>query len=171
MVGWINHEHGYIAGLSKWYEAHHIPAGAYLRLERTKKAGVIMIDIEPRRMRREWVRVASIEDDRIVFGMQKRPISCEYDELMVVDHVDPEEIDAFAVKVQEEGIPLSRIVRNVVPELVKLNPAGTVHAKTVYSAVNMVRRCPPGPVFAILSRDAAYALEGDGVISYDETAE
>jgi len=38
-----------------------------------------------------------------------------------------------------------------------------VHAKTVYSAVNLVRRCPPGPIFAILTSDARIQEIGGGL--------
>jgi hypothetical protein len=31
-----------------------------------------------------------------------------------------------------------------------MTPQRTVHAKTIYSAVNVLRRCPPGPIFATL---------------------
>ena len=31
-----------------------------------------------------------------------------------------------------------------------IDPHSTVHAKTIYSAVQMLRRTPPGPVFAEL---------------------
>lgn len=169
MPAWVNHEHGYVAGLSDWYHHHQIPTGAFLRLERTKKPAIVIIDFEPRRMRREWVRVANVQDGRISFGMQKRPISCDYDDLMAVDHMDAAQIDAFSERLQEERRPLADIVRDVVPELVKLSPAGMVHARTIYSAVNMFRRCPPGPVFALLSVEPCYVNEGKGLWSFDES--
>ena len=169
IVGWINHQGRYIAGLSEWYRRSQMPAGAYLRLERTKKPGVVLINFEPRRLRREWVRVASVSAGALSFGLQKRPISCDYDELMAVDHADARQIDEFANQLLAERRPLSKIVREVVRCLVGLNPSGTVHAKTVYSAVNVVRRCPPGAIFAILSSDPAYVDEGEGLWAYHET--
>ena len=47
------------------------------------------------------------------------------------------------------------------PELAKLSPQTTVHSKTVYSAVNVVRRCPPGPVFAELVRQPCFVSMGE----------
>jgi len=120
------------------------------------------------------VRVAGVSHDTITFSLQKRPISCEYDEMMAVDHADARqmtELDALAEKIREERRPLGVILSEVVPELVKLSPAGTVHAKTVYSAVNVVRRCPPGAVFAILSSDPRYVNVGNGLWAYDEPRE
>jgi len=174
MIGWVNHEGGYVVGLADWYHRYQIPAGAYIRLERTKRPTVVIVNFEPRRLRREWVRVAGVSHDTITFSLQKRPISCEYDEMMAVDHADARqmtELDALAEKIREERRPLGVILSEVVPELVKLSPAGTVHAKTVYSAVNVVRRCPPGAVFAILSSDPRYVNVGNGLWAYDEPRE
>jgi hypothetical protein len=42
-----------------------------------------------------------------------------------------------------------------------LSPQNTVHAKTIYSAVNMVRRCPPGPIFAELVRQPCFISMGE----------
>jgi hypothetical protein len=50
----------------------------------------------------------------------------------------------------------------LVPELVALNPQGTVHAKTVYSAANMLRRCAPGPVFFALISNRKFRDVGGG---------
>ncbi len=51
------------------------------------------------------------------------------------------------------------------PELTKLNPNGTVHAKSVYSAVNIVRRCPPGPIFHALISNPNFRDAGNGLFA------
>jgi len=169
MVGWMNHEYGYVAGLGEWYKRHQLPAGARIRVERTKNPTVFVVDFQPRRMRREWVPVAGADSGSITFSMQKRPIACEYDEQMTMDHATPEQVDGLASQLRQEGRPLASIVREVVPELLKLSPAGKVHAKTVYSAVNVFMRTPPGPVFATLAGDPVFVDEGDGNWSIDES--
>jgi hypothetical protein len=35
-------------------------------------------------------------------------------------------------------------------ELSKLNPQGHIHAQELYSAVNLVKRCPPSPIVELL---------------------
>ncbi|MCD4686364.1 MAG: hypothetical protein K8S97_10545, partial [Anaerolineae bacterium] len=45
---------------------------------------------------------------------------------------------------------LTDTMRHLLGELARLTPQRTVHAKTLYSAVNALRRCPPGPIFATL---------------------
>jgi hypothetical protein len=37
-----------------------------------------------------------------------------------------------------------------------------VHAKTVYSAVNIVRRCAPGPIFYLLISNLRFRDVGGG---------
>ena len=49
----------------------------------------------------------------------------------------------------------------IFPELVKLSPQGTVHAASLYSAVNMLVRTPPGPVLAELVASDLYSPIGD----------
>ena len=51
------------------------------------------------------------------------------------------------------------------PELTKLNPQGTVHAKSVYSAVNIIRRCPPGPIFYMLISNRRFRDAGGGLFA------
>jgi len=49
------------------------------------------------------------------------------------------------------AMPLAQLVFEVFSDLAGLS--GSVHAKTVYSAVNVVRRVTPEPVFAALASD------------------
>jgi hypothetical protein len=46
-------------------------------------------------------------------------------------------------------------------ELVKLNVQGHVHAQELYSALNILRRCPPGPLLAYLTTKSDYKHVGD----------
>jgi hypothetical protein len=55
----------------------------------------------------------------------------------------------------------------IMPELVKLSPQGTVHAKTIYSAVNILKRMPPGPIFALLSTESCFVQMGGGYWTFD----
>jgi hypothetical protein len=43
-----------------------------------------------------------------------------------------------------------------------LSTQGTVHIKTIYSAVNMLRRSAPGPVFAAMITSPRFQAVGAG---------
>ncbi|MDH7485394.1 MAG: hypothetical protein QHJ81_03865 [Anaerolineae bacterium] len=158
----VVYERRYVVGLGDWFEQHNVPVGAYIVLERGKEPGEVVVDIRPRRMRREWMRLGRVEADQLVFEMRKLPVSCEYDELMVMDALDPVAVDDLREKLSWRDVPLATLLDRLLPELLKLSPEGKVHSKTVYSAVNMVRRCPPGPIFATLLSSRRYRHVGDG---------
>jgi hypothetical protein len=161
--GWVVHEHNYVFGLEEWYAANEVPAGSYLKLERTGEPGRVSLDLIPRRMQREWTRMVAMDQGgELFFSMQKRPIACEYDELCLIDEPDREVGDALRVREQELERPLREVVRDVYLELAKLNPSVTVHGKTLYTAVNVLRRCPPGLVFATLFGVRGFITTGDG---------
>jgi hypothetical protein len=159
--GWVVREQRFVFGLDKWYQSNELPVGAYIELRRGSEPGVVEIDFQRRRPTREWVRVATPREGRLTFEMRKRLIGCHYDELMVVATEDPTTVDQVWVEAEEKGYPVTQIMYDVFPELAKLNPQGTVHAKTLYSAMNIVRRLPPAPIFAVLMQDMAFLPVGD----------
>jgi len=161
-TAWVVYDGRYIVGLMPWFKEHKVPVGAYIILQRGQEPGEIVVDIRPRRMRREWARLARVDEDQLVFEMRKMPIACEYDELMVVDALDAAAVEDLRQALRQEDMPLTELLDQVIPELLKLSPDGKVHAQTVYSAVNMVRRCPPGPIFAALSSSKLYQPEEGG---------
>lgn len=165
--GWVVYPYRYVYGLGEWYDRHELLAGALVRLERTDDPYTVAIDFIPRRMRGEWVRVATLDESgQVVFEMKKRPVAFEYDELMVVDEEEPGEL----LKASLRDRSLTEVVLALFPELAKLNPQGTVHGKTLYSAVNMVRRCPPGPIFVELLRQPYFISVGNGYWKLDAEA-
>ncbi|MGQ9567185.1 MAG: hypothetical protein ACUVXH_03325 [Anaerolineae bacterium] len=161
--GWVVHEHRYVYGLKEWYAQKQIPVGGLVTLERTANPFVLVLGYQPRRMKRQWVRTAKVEGDRLTFAMLKQPIYCELDDLMCIWTDEPEAVDALWALHQERRTPLAEIVREVFMELAGLSPEGTVHAKTLYSAVNLVRRCPPGPLFVELVTNSAFRSVAPGL--------
>jgi hypothetical protein len=162
MTAWVVHQYKYVFGLDKWYEEYHIPVGAYIKVGQTKDPLTFIVDYEPRRMKREWIRVAKVVEGKLTFEMQKQPIGCQYDEPMIVGEDKPSEVDSFWVATEETEKPIFELICEIFPELAKLSPQGTVHAKTLYSAINVVRRCPPGPIFAELCTQDCFNSVGGG---------
>jgi hypothetical protein len=81
---------------------------------------------------------------------------------MVVEPLDAAAVDDLRQTPRWAGMALEELMNVLFPELLKLNPDGRVHAKTVYSALNLVRRSPPGPIFAALLDSQQYQAVGDG---------
>jgi hypothetical protein len=161
-VCWVVRDSRYVVGFGDWFEEHKVPVGAYVVLERGQEPDTVVVDIRPRRMRREWTRMARVDGNQLVFEMRKAPIACEYDELMVVDALDPAAVEDLGRTMERSDLSLDKLLNQVFLELLKLSPDGRVHAKTLYSAVNLVRRSPPGPVFAALLSSKRYQPMGDG---------
>jgi hypothetical protein len=161
MPGWVVREKRYIYGLEEWYQSHDIPVGAYLELKQGKASGTVIIRPRRHRSRREWVRVALPIDGHLTFEMRKELITCDYDELMIVTEEDRDEMEKVKNRAQEQALSLEQLVAEVFPELAKLSPQGTVHAATLYSAINVIRRTPPGPLLAELSTNNTYVPVGD----------
>ena len=57
--------------------------------------------------------------------------------------------------------PNRKVIVNTVRELAKLNPQNHVHASELYAAVNVVMRCPPGPMLALLASRPWFIHVGD----------
>ncbi len=168
MQGWVVHEGAYVYGLEDWYNRHELPVGVFIKLERTRDPRVITVDFEARRLKRLWGAVATVQGKNLLFQNRKLPISCEYDELLAVGEEDPQAIDRVRDAAQARGESLLQVMVRIMPELIKLSPQGTVHAKTIYSAVNVLRRNPPGPIFALLSTEACFVAMGGGYWTFDE---
>jgi hypothetical protein len=161
MPGWVVREGRYVYGLKEWYEARNIPVGAYLELKRDKEPERIIIQPRSLRSRREWVRVALPLERRLTFEVRKELIACEYDELTIVTEEDPEAVNKVRARAREQALSLGQLTAEIFPELAKLSPQGTVHAATLYSAVNIVTRTPPGPLLAELVTSDTYVPVGD----------
>lgn len=161
MPGWVVREGRFVSGLADWYERYDIPVGAYVEIQRAREPGVVMVRRRPTRPRREWVRVATVVDGRLTFEMTRHLLSCEYDELMVIATADFAALDAVGERVVRNRRSVTEVIAEVFPELAKLSPQGAVHAATLYSAVNVALRVPPGPLMAALVSDERYESVGD----------
>jgi len=160
---WVVFSGRYIAGLRAWYEGHKLPAGAFITLERRGDSGEVVVDFRPKRMRREWTRWAQVVGDRLDVQVRKQEVACEYDELVIIGDDQSAEIRGLRALSAYAEAPLADLVYQIVSDLAGLSQGGSVHAKTIYSTVNVVRRCPPGPIFAVLATDARLESVGDNL--------
>lgn len=165
--GWIVQEGRYIYGLSDWYEQNGIPIGGFVHLQPGPESGVLILGYDRRRAQREWVRLATVVDNRIQFELMKRSISCGYDDLLVVGTDVTAAIDALWRRAMNNQRTIASLLAELFVPLAELTPQNAVHAKTLYSAMNMLRRVPPGPLFAELVKHPAFQPVGDHYWQFD----
>lgn len=164
---WVVQSGRYIYGLDEWYKENEIAVGAYIYLKPGPNPDTILLNYDRRRPQREWVRLASVSDNRIRFELKRRSVGCGYDDLMIVGTDVVGAVDALWRRAKKQQRSVASLLAEVFPELANLTPQNTVHAKTLYSAVNMLRRVPPGPIFAELVRHPAFQPVGDHYWRFD----
>ncbi len=153
-----------MAGLRPWFDQHKLPAGAYIVLERREDPSEIVVDFRPKRMRREWMRMAQVVDEnRLDFQMRKQAVSCEYDEQVIIGVEDNDAVQQTA--------PGQRIYRDMpapparVPDLSgpgRVEPAGQCARQDGLQRRQRRSPVPPGPIFAAMIADKRIQAAGDG---------
>jgi len=167
IVAWVVQQDRYIYGLSDWYDQHEIPIGGFVHLRPGPAPGILSLGYDRRRKKREWIRLATAVDKRIQFELKRRSVGCGFDDLMVVGTDTTAAIDALWRRAGANQRTVASLLAEIFPQLAELNPQNTVHAKTLYSAINMLRRVPPGPLFAELVRHPAFHPVGDHYWQFD----
>lgn len=160
--GWVVRNHRYVFGLREWYASKHVIPGARIHLSRGAQPDEVIIRVESRRPMREWIRTVRVQDERhLQIELENRPVAVGFDERMAFLVPDVEALDALWQRVQEEKRPLEDLVVHITRTLSQLTPQSQVHAVEVYAAVNLIRRVPPGPVFALLVSRPWFTYIGD----------
>lgn len=166
-AGYAVREGSYIAGLANWFAARKLSPGAYITLKRGSDPLTMWIEYQPQRERGLWVRVARSTAGQLTFAQEKRPIAHKADEEMLIVIGDPAGLDVAAQRAREQA-SLTSLLEEIFPELAKLSGAGRVHAKTLYSAVNLVRRAGPRAVMYALTQSRALSSVGGGYFVLNE---
>ena len=167
IVVWVVQEHRAIYGLKEWYDKNELPIGGFVHLETGPEPDVLKIGYDRRRPKKEWVRLATVSNNHIKFEHLRRAVGCGYDDLLIVGTDVVAAIDALWRRAAANQRSIASLLAEIFPELARLNPQNTVHAKTLYSAINMLRRLPPGPVFAELVSHPAFQPVGDHYWRFD----
>jgi hypothetical protein len=118
----------------------------------------VIVEVKSQRSSKDWVRTVMVgKDGGFVFAMLKQPITAEFNDRMAIHVPDFKSLDP----VWEKKRPFEDLVLLVMRELTKSNPQGHVHAQELYAAVNLVRRVPPAPLFALLATNPGFKHVGD----------
>ena len=113
--GWVVREGRYVYGLEEWYKKYEMPVGGTITVKRGEAPEEVVVKIARRKLAREWLRTAAIADGKISFAMQKRPITTDYDELMIVSLDNFNVFDEAWKKMERQ--PFAKIVADVFREL------------------------------------------------------
>lgn len=167
--GWVVRPGRYVFGLAEWYRQYAVPVGGTLTVKKGDVPGEVIVKIARRKPIREWVRSVTVHDGRISFTMQKRPVSVEYDEQMIVAADNLSVVDQVWQRLDERKVPLEKIVADMFRELAKLTTQSAVHARSLYSAVNVIRRVTPGAIFSELVTRPYYVHVGDAYWRFDNS--
>jgi hypothetical protein len=158
MPGWVVREHGYVFGLREWYKANDLMPGSLVRVQRGENLGEVIIEAKPYRAK-DWVRTVIVgTDGGLVFAMLKQSISAEFNDRMAFAISNLEAVEQIWLQNKR---PFEKLVADMIREMSKLTPQGHVHAQELYSAVNIVRRVPPAPLFALLASRPEFIHVGD----------
>lgn len=168
--GWVVRKNHYVYGLQDWYKSHALMPGSLIRVKRGRNPGEVIVQCDSQRGTREWVRTVLVgSDGGIVFAVLKQIVTAAYDDRMAIAIPDPDGLDVAWKQIQKDHIPFEKIVVNTVRDLAKLNPQSHVHASELYAAVNIIRRCPPGPILALLASRPWFIHVGDLHYRFDDS--
>jgi hypothetical protein len=163
--GWVVRSGRYVYGLAEWYEKHGASAGVYVDLVRSDEPGVIEVNLRATRAkRREWLRTVTTESGQVLFEVTRIPVMCEFDELATVAVPDSDAVDALAQQLHR--VSLEALLEQIFNGLAGLSLQRAVHAMTLYSVLNLLRRVPPAPMLAVLATSSRYVSLGDNYWAY-----
>ncbi len=168
--GWVVREKRYIYGLTEWYRKYTLIPGSVVMIQRSDRPGEVILRAGARRPTRDWMRTVLVgSDGGVVYAMLKQPISSTVDDRMAISVPDVEAVDEIWQQPQKSSSSLEKLVIQTVRELARLNPQSHVHTSELYAAINIVRRCPPGPIMALLATRPSFIHVGDLHYRYSET--
>jgi len=155
---WAVLEHGYVFGLRNWYKNLQLIPGSLVSVRRGQKPGEVVVEAKTQRSSKDWVRTLIVgADGGLVFAMLKQAITAEFNERMAIYVSDFKALDPL----WEKKRSFEDLVVSVMREMTKFTPQGHVHAQELYAAVNLVRRVPPAPLFALLASQPRFVHVGD----------
>jgi hypothetical protein len=168
--GWVVREKRYVFGLKDWYTERGLMPGSIIHVRRSDQPGEVIVQTDSRRSSREWIRTVLVgSDGGLVFAMLKQIVTANFDERMAIAVPDEKALDLIWQQMQKDRPPFEKVVVNIMRELAKLNPQSHVHASELYAAINIVRRCPPGPLLALLASRSWFVHVGDLHFRFGET--
>ena len=172
-AGWVVLKEKYIFGLKQWYEDKGLMPGSIIWIKKGENQGEIIIKAESHRSTKEWVRTALIgADGGVVYATLKQHVYAAFDERMMIHMPDEFSTLVEAWEKHKKSEPMfEQVIVDTLRELAKLNPQSHVHARELYSAMNLVMRVPPGPILAMLASRPWFVHVGDLHFRFDDSTD
>jgi len=171
MPGWVMRDNHYVSGLRDWFKVQELMPGSLIRVRRAEQPGEVIVTAQTHRANREWMRTVIVAaDGGLVFALLKQMVSADFNERMALVVSDVDAVDQIWAQMAKSRQPFEALVTKIMRELTKDNLQGHVHAQELYSAVNIFRRCPPAPLFALLATRPCFTHVGDLHFRLDESA-
>lgn len=149
--GWVVRPLQYVYGLREWYLSQGLIAGSLVHVERGEQPGEVIVKADKKRTSKEWIRTAMIgSDGGVVFSMLRHNSSAVIDERMGIVVSNLETLDELWEHSNKQRANLAQTLKLVMREMAKLSPQSHVHAQELYAGINILRRCPPGAILAVL---------------------
>lgn len=168
--GWVVRPFGYVYGLENWYKEKELIPGSIINIETSSEPGTIFIQVQKRRSNREWMKTVLVgADGGIVIALLKQPVSAGFQEQMAIVVPDVSAIDLIWKARSTKVRTIKADVLKMVQELSKLNAQRHVHFTELYSAVNLLRRCPPTPILEVLFSEPEFSHVGDQYFHLNES--
>ena len=169
---WVVPGERYVCGLGDWYASVGMCVGGQVDVTPADEELTFVLSATPTRSRRsEWIRSVSVVEDRLVLQMQRANVAVRCDRNMLIHVPDRGAVLGLMEHARDIQLPLRTLVRDAFAELAKLSSRGVVHAKSIYSMANLLRRTSSVSVFAELTHNACYDPVGDGSWAYDPAFE
>lgn len=160
--GWVVREQSYVYGLEEWYDTHGVIPGSIIHVRSGKVPGEVIVYVDNKRPSRDWIRTLLVgSDGGTVYAMLKQTVATPVDDRMAIAIPDKKALDPNWQKPLRDQPPFEKLVVNSVRDLARLNPQSHVHFTELYSAINVTRRVPPGPIMALLATRPWFIHVGD----------
>jgi len=159
---WVVRQEKYVYGLEEWYKTRGLIPGSLVQLRRGQQPGEVIINTGNQRASRDYLRTVLVgTDGGIVFATLRQVVKAEYDERMAFFVANVEGLSQAWVQYPKGHSTLEGIITSMMYNMTKLTPQGHIHASELYAAVNLIYRCPPGPILAILTSQPQFVHVGD----------
>lgn len=159
---WVVRLNNYVIGLKNWYDDMGLMPGSIITLEANEESGNVFIQAQKKRSNREWIKTVLVgADGGLVLALLKQSVNAGFSERMAIAIPDVVAVDNLWNQRINKQKPLKTDINKMISELAKLNQQHHVHFLELYSAINIIRRCPPDVILDALLSDQDFVHVGD----------